>query len=81
MTEIVFQNKRNPHKYLNVAHYKCGHYYVAQYIRWEANETPSHETVILNTGNIRNRRRRHWWKVGNLKALLEDYTKLYEIIR
>lgn len=80
MTEIIYQNIQNPNKYLNVVRYACGHYYVVQYLRWEADETPTGTTVVNYTGCIRNRRCRRRWRIGNLKALLEDY-RCYEVLK
>ena len=80
MTEIIYQNIRNPNKYLNVVRYKCGHYYACQYLRWEADETPTGTVVVNYTGVVRNRRRRWRWRVKNLKALLQDYI-CYEVVK
>lgn len=79
MTESIFRNIRNKNKYLNVVHYKCGHYYVVQYMRWEAAETPTGTVVINYTGCVRNRRCRQRWKLRNLKELLNDYMFYEEV--
>ena len=34
-TRDTFRNLRNPNKYIEVVRYKCGHFYVVQYMKWD----------------------------------------------
>lgn len=76
MRRSIWVNIRNANKFLDVVHYKCGHYYVAQFIRWSPEESFNGQEIINWTGNTRNRRLRRRWKKANLLALLEDYKEV-----
>lgn len=61
----LYQNKRNPNKYLEV--HNDGHYHntVRQFLKWP-------NGVKYVTGD----RKLHRWRIGNLKELLEDYKEV-----
>ena len=65
----LYQNKRNFHKYLEVKHTKCGHFYVKQYIKGN-NGNKGYTGVTLKRVHIGTW---HRWKWSNLKELLKDY--------
>ena len=74
----TYRNKRNHHKYIEVNHTKCGHFYVKQYIKSDKN-------IILTLGKKQytgvSLKRVHigtWhrWTLRNLKELLEDYEEV-----
>lgn len=69
----IWKNIYNLHKYLEVRTYKCGHTYVAQYMRYEADETRDGKAVVNWTGNRYNRRRRVRLNKESLANLLDDY--------
>ena len=62
MKIILYQNKRNPNKYLEV--HNDGHYHntVRQFMKW-----PN------GIKNVTGDRKLHRWRIANLKELLKDY--------
>lgn len=34
-TTDIFRNLKNPNKYIEVVRYKCGHFYVRQFMHWD----------------------------------------------
>lgn len=66
MIKSLFQNTKNPHKYIYVAKYDCGHFYVFQFMAY---------------GNgVENRYcSGARWRKNNLCELLSDYNQLWEI--
>lgn len=72
----VYVNKRNPHKYVEVVRYKCGHYYLAQSIR---HSRPGGGEVVNYTGSRMGRRCRKRWTVNNVRMLLDDYDEVIEM--
>lgn len=60
----IWQNTQNEHKYLEVVHYKDGHYFIHEYMQW---------------GSVRNsigRRRMVKIHKRELVELLKDYKKV-----
>ena len=64
----IYQNKRNPNKYIEVRHYNCGHYVAHQYMFWE-------KTGIKNILGSRSGRFFRF-KKATLNSILEDYILL-----
>lgn len=67
MTKAIWQNNRNPHKYLEIRN--DGHYHnrVRQFMKYE-------NGVVNLVGD----RCFHRWRINNLKELLKDYHKIQE---
>ena len=78
MERKVYFNKYNIHKIVEVVRYKCGHYYVAQYIFHSPEQSASGKEVMNYTGTTRNRRCRRRWSVKRVNELLADYVELYQ---
>ena len=66
MQRKIYQNKRNNDKYLEVVRYRCGHYYVVQFMKWGS---------LVNKLGSRTGRRGRWSK-EYLDILLKDYTEV-----
>ena len=64
---LIFRNKRNENKYVDVKRSKCGHYYIVQYMIFENQDV----TIINYTGC----KRRRFSRVSKrtLLSILEDY--------
>ncbi len=63
----TYQNKRNPHKYIEVRHYKDGHYVAHQYMKWNNGVK---NILGSRTGRLFRFRKR------TLESILEDYILL-----
>ena len=63
----IYQNKRNPNKYIEVHNDGCYHNSVRQFLHWS-------NGVKYFVGD----RRLHRWRANNLKELLEDYSKVID---
>ena len=68
----TYRNKRNHHKYIEVNHTKCGHFYVKQYIKTE-NCDKQYTGVRLKRVSVGTW---HRWRKKNLVELLENYEEV-----
>ena len=62
---VIYRNRRNSNKYLEVKYYKCGHQMVRQYLEWS-------NGVRNYTGDGKF----HRWSKKALLSLLNDYYKV-----
>lgn len=67
MVEKHYRNKRNEHKYVEVRHYKDGHYSCRQYMLFD-------NGVKNYIGSRKGRLFR--WRKKNIAELLEDYVEV-----
>lgn len=64
---LVFRNKRNENKYIDVKRSKCGHYYIVQYMVFE-----NKDATIINYMGCRRKRFSRITK-RTLLSIIEDY--------
>lgn len=78
MKRSVWMNNTNQHKFIEVVRYKCGHFYVCQYMEFIGfdYETGGAKLIRNYTGAIRNRRCRRRWTKKNLDELLMYYEEV-----
>lgn len=62
-----YRNKRNANKYVEVRHYKCGHYSCRQYMMWDNGVK---NVLGSRTGRL------FRWRKKFLNDLLEDYVEV-----
>mgnify|MGYP003291031929 CR=1 FL=1 len=44
----VYQNKKNPNKYIELKHYKCGHYVWRQFLHWNTTQVTYYVGIGLH---------------------------------
>lgn len=74
MRDYIYQNKRNPHKFIRVRRYRCGHYAWKQFIE---NTVTG---VITYTGcSLKRSKKGVWHRVSKSTMLevLEDYEYVF----
>ena len=73
---LMFQNKRNPNKYIELKRYACGHYVARQFMKWV---TPN--GVVKNYTGARNAKKGRYFRFHKttLLDILEDYKYQEEI--
>lgn len=71
-TEKVYQNKRNPNKFVEVKKGSDGHSYVRQYMKWDTEEG----TVKNYNASKSNRGRYYRATQQTINQILEDYTEV-----
>lgn len=69
MNMIILRNKRNENKYIYLKHYKDGHYYFKQVMKWDNGvENPLGQSLRHN----RFYRIRKWW----INQIKDDYEEV-----
>lgn len=71
-TEKVYQNKRNPNKFVEVKKGSDGHSYVRQFMQWDT----ENGTVKNYNASKSNRGRYHRATQQTINQILEDYTEV-----
>ena len=66
----IYQSRHNPNKYIEIVHYSCGHYAVAQFIQG-TNPITGPNTVY--TGAKKGNRHLQRWRLRDINQFLSDY--------
>ena len=75
MRDYIYQNKRNPHKFIRVRRYRCGHYAWKQFI-----ENPVTGVITYTGCSLKRSKKGIWHRVSMMTMLevLEDYEYVME---
>ena len=78
MRDYIYQNKRNPHKFIRVRRYRCGHYAWKQFI-----ENPVTGVITYTGCSLKRSKKGVWHKVNKptMLEVLEDYKYIFRGIK